>query len=100
MLGREDERDGVFRIEKQIACRGGDVTESGCIGGKDGGIVTGEIKMGETWREYFDRLLGEGFVWDTGGLSGEGAVCGPGESVAFEDVGLAVGGVERLGRLA
>ena len=45
MLDREDERDGIFQITKQITCQNRDVTESSCIKGKDGKVVTDEIKI-------------------------------------------------------
>ena len=30
--------------------------------GKDGKVVTDEIKIREIWKEYFDKLLNEEFV--------------------------------------
>src|SRR6188508_334205 len=51
--------DGIFQITKQITCQNRDVTESSCIKGKDGKVVTDEIKIREIWKEYFDKLLNE-----------------------------------------
>ena len=63
MLDREDERDGIFKITKQITCQNRDITESSCIKIKDGKVVTDEIKIREIWKEYFDKLLYEEYVW-------------------------------------
>ena len=90
MLDREDERDGIFQITKQITCQNRDVTESSCIKGKDGKVVTDEIKTREIWKEYFDKLLNEEFVWDKSNLSNEDAVCGSSELITYEDVKVAV----------
>jgi hypothetical protein len=90
MLDREDKRDGIFKITKQITCQNRDITESSCIKSKDGKVVTDETKIREIWKEYFDKLLNEEYVWDKSKLSNEDAVCGPSELITFEDVKVAV----------
>jgi len=64
MLDREDGRKNIFRIAKQMTRENRDVTESSCIKGNDGKVITDEKKVRQTWKEYFDKLLNEEFVWD------------------------------------
>lgn len=90
ILDKEDSRQNIFKIAKQITRQNKDVTESSCIKDSDGRIVTDECKIRQVWREYFDKLLNEEYPWDRDHLSSEDAVCGPSERITPEEVKAAV----------
>ncbi len=91
MLDKENGRQNVFRIVKQMTKQNREVTESSCIKNKDGKIVTDECSVRKIWKEHFDKLLNEEFEWDRNGLPSTDMVCGPCEIITPEEVKVAIG---------
>jgi len=91
ILDKENGRQNVFRIVKQMTKQNREVTESSCIKNKDEKIVTDECSVRKIWKEHFDKLLNEEFEWDRNGLPSTDMVCGPCEIITPEEVKVAIG---------
>src|SRR2546425_8902044 len=64
MLVEEDGKGYVFRVAKQMGGLNKDITASGCVTGVDGRTIVEEKKIMQRWKEYYDQLLNEEFVWN------------------------------------
>ena len=91
MLDKEEGRQNVFRIVKQMTRQNREITETSCIKNKDEKIVTDEGVVRKIWKEHLDKLLNEEFEWDRKGLSSTDMVCGLCKIITPEEVKVAIG---------
>ena len=53
---REDEKDNLFRVAKQMVNRNRDVVGANCVNNSDGKIVVEEDRLMEVWRAHYNVL--------------------------------------------
>ena len=90
MLDREDNRNGVFRVVKQMITKNRDIVGEGCIKELDGKILTNEVEVKARWMAHFEKLLNEEFRWKKESLSAVNMVSGPAEHITCSEVKLAI----------
>ena len=90
MLDKENGKGNLFRIVNQVTGNNKDVVGGGCVKDRSGKVVTEVEKIKEVWREYFDKLLNEEFIWDRNSLETVDEMSGPRESITTNEVRLAI----------
>jgi len=58
----------LFGVVKKMAIRNKDVVGGGGIKDKEGKVQVKNSKMLEVWREFYEKLLNEEFIWIIDGL--------------------------------
>ena len=53
---REDEKDNLLRVAKQMVNRNRDVVGANCVKNSDGKILVEEDRLMEVWRAHYDVL--------------------------------------------
>ena len=77
VLIREDQREEVFKIAKQMAAVNRDVVGDKCVRNDKGVLATSERDKHLAWQEHYERLLNEEFDWDKDNLVFNEPVLGP-----------------------
>ena len=90
ILRRDDEKNEVFRIAKQMAKTNQDIVGEKCIRNDEGVLATSEQDKKDAWKCYYERLLNTEFPWDRENLEVAEAVAGPAIRIEKEMVREAV----------
>ncbi|KAK3896219.1 hypothetical protein Pcinc_000141 [Petrolisthes cinctipes] len=77
ILRRDDEKNEVFRIAKQMAKTNQDIVGEKCIRNDDGVLAIHEQDKKDAWKCYYERLLNTEFPRDRENLEVTEAVAGP-----------------------
>ncbi len=67
-LEREEAKGNLFGVVKRMASRNKDVVGGGGVRDKDGKVQVENSSMLEVWREYYEKLLNEEFMWRRDGM--------------------------------
>src|SRR5580692_2836165 len=89
-LVEEDRNGNLLRMAKQMVARNRDVVGGGCVKDSNGNVTVEQEKLMEVWRQYFQKLLNEEFVWNKESLGTEDAVAGPAEEITTSEVRTAI----------
>ncbi|KAK3856635.1 hypothetical protein Pcinc_037055 [Petrolisthes cinctipes] len=90
ILRRDDEKNEVFRIAKQMAKTNQDIVGEKCIRNDDGVLAINEQDKKDAWKCYYERLLNTEFPRDRENLEVTEAVAGPAIRIEKEMVREAV----------
>ena len=86
VLRREDQREEVFKIAKQMAAANKDVVGDKCVRNDKGFLATSEKDKHQAWQEHYERLLNEEFDWDKDNLIVNDPMIGPPPEIDEESV--------------
>ena len=85
-LEMEEAKGNLFGVVKRMASRNKDVVEGGGVKDKEGKVQAENSRMLEVWREYYEKLLNEEFMWRRDGLETLAPTEGPCEQLTWEEV--------------
>ena len=87
ILTRDDEKEMVFKIAKQVVRTNQDVVGEGFVRDDNGELAISDSAMKEAWRSYYSQLLNEEFDWDHDSLSHADPIEGPAVKIEREKLG-------------
>ena len=90
VLRREDQRNEVFKIAKQMKKTNQDVVGEKCIRNDEGNLASTEEEKKLAWKSHCEKLLNTEFDWDRDSLSEVHAVEGPAMQIKKEWVEEAI----------
>ena len=64
IMRRDDQKNEVFKMTKQMIKTNQDIIGEECIRSDDGELATSEIQKKNAWKCYYDRFLNTEFSWD------------------------------------
>ena len=85
-LEREEAKGNLFGVVKRMASRNKDVVGGGGVKDKEGKVQVENSKMLEVWREYYEKLLNEEFIWRRSDMETLDPKEGPCEQFTMEEV--------------
>ena len=86
VLCREDHRDEVFKIAKQMKSTNRDVVGDKCVRDDKGVLATSDQDKHRAWQEHYERLLNEEFDWDKENLTFDDPILGPPPEIDAQSV--------------
>ena len=90
VLRREDQRNEVFKIAKQMKKTNQDVVGEKCIRNDEGNLASTEEEKKLAWKSHYEKLLNTEFDWDRDSLSEVHPVEGPAMQIKKEWVEEAI----------
>ena len=90
VLRREDQRNEVFKIVKQMKKTNQDVVGEKCIHNDEGNLASTEEEKKLAWKSHYEKLLNTEFDWDRDSLSEVHPVEGPAMQIKKEWVEEAI----------
>ena len=97
---RDDEKNEIFRIAKEIVKTNQDIVGEKCIRTDDGELAINEQDKKNTWKCYYEKLLNTEFPWDREHLEMAKAVAGPAIRIEKEMVREAVRKMKKANKAA
>jgi len=83
-------KGNLFRIANQLVRSNNDVVVSGSVKDREGDIAIYNSRIGQVWKDYFEKLLNEEFEWNKDILEDASQSSGPGERITDEEVRAAI----------
>ena len=77
VLTRDDQKNEVFKIAKQMAKTNQDIIGEKCVKGDTGDLAFDDSSKKIAWESYYSKLLNEEFEWDRNTLSPVEPIAGP-----------------------
>ena len=88
--GRDDHKNEIFKIAKQMKKTNQDIVGEKCIRKDDGDLAITEKDKKDAWKSYYENLLNTEFEWSTENLEQVESVAGPAIRIEKEMVKEAV----------
>ena len=89
-MEREKAKGNLFGVVKRMASRNKDVVGGMDVKDKEGQVQMEHSRMLEVWREYYEKLLNEEFMWKRDGLKILALTEDPCEQFTVEEVRNAI----------
>ena len=90
VIGREDHRQEVFKIARQMKASQQDVVGDKCVRNDNGKLAVTDGEKLKAWKEHYQRLLNEEFPWKKEDLDIAQPVIGPCPEIDKESVRTAL----------
>ena len=89
-LHDKDQLNHVFRLASKMKFENQDIVGDKCIRDDDGNIAYDDAAKLKAWKDHYERLLNEEFLWDESRLSLPPPVEGPAPLIFVEAVAAAI----------